>query len=164
MRECSPPKTCHVSRVTCHMSFFFLRTQWWSLSVEGLWSTGPTPSSCFLSHIYAFYTLPFLQIKKFTIPYHTIQYKYGSWLSEQWCDRQQVTYRLLKILISLNLTKCWGDNYILSETGILLMFRLSTYLQRIERRKRTNNVLQNWISNSGILVTSINICYWGVFN
>ena len=38
---------CHMSRVTCHVShvliFFF--TKWWSLSVEGLLSTGPTPSS-----------------------------------------------------------------------------------------------------------------------
>ena len=44
--------TCHMSRVTCHMSraiylfffiylfiFFFVRTKWWSLSVEGLSST-----------------------------------------------------------------------------------------------------------------------------
>ena len=42
--------TCHVSRVTCHNFFlfffsFFFRTKWWSLSVEGLLSTGPTPSS-----------------------------------------------------------------------------------------------------------------------
>ena len=37
--------TCHVSRVTCHMSLFFFQTKWWSLSVEGLLSTGPTPSS-----------------------------------------------------------------------------------------------------------------------
>ena len=48
---------CHMSRVTCHMSRFFSRffllffffsffqTKWWSLSVEGLLSTGPTPSS-----------------------------------------------------------------------------------------------------------------------
>ena len=39
--------TCHVSHVTCHMSLFFFflfRTKWWSLSVEGLLSTGPTPS------------------------------------------------------------------------------------------------------------------------
>ena len=49
--------TCHLSRVTCHMShvtclmshvmffcFFFL-IKWRSLSVEGLLSTGPTPSS-----------------------------------------------------------------------------------------------------------------------
>ena len=41
---------CHLSRVMCHMShvtshrYFFL-TNWWSLSVEGLLSTGPTPSS-----------------------------------------------------------------------------------------------------------------------
>ena len=72
LRECSPPQTCpmshvtcHVSHVTCHMSrvtchvsnvtwhmfcfflFFFLRTKWWSLSVEGLLSAGPTPSSYF---------------------------------------------------------------------------------------------------------------------
>ena len=43
--------TCHVSRVTCHMSFFFFffffLTKWSSLSVEGLLSTGPTPSSLF---------------------------------------------------------------------------------------------------------------------
>ena len=37
--------TCHMSRVTCHVSLFlffsfFLRTKWWSLSVEGLSSTG----------------------------------------------------------------------------------------------------------------------------
>ena len=51
--------TCHMSRVTCHVShvtchffifffffffliffFFFFRTKWWSLSVEGLSSTG----------------------------------------------------------------------------------------------------------------------------
>ena len=50
---------CHVSRVTCHMScvtchvshviyihfLFFFRTKWWALLVEGLLSTGPTPSS-----------------------------------------------------------------------------------------------------------------------
>ena len=35
--------TCHVSHVTSH--FFFL-TQWQSLSVEGMLSMGPTPSSC----------------------------------------------------------------------------------------------------------------------
>ena len=32
---------CHMSRVTCH-NFFFYWTKWWSLSVEGLLSTGPT--------------------------------------------------------------------------------------------------------------------------
>ena len=56
--------TCHVSHVTCHLSpvtcqkkfffdilihIFFLRkknwTKWWSQSVQGLLSTGPTPSS-----------------------------------------------------------------------------------------------------------------------
>ena len=46
--------TCHVSRVTCHVShvtchillfLFFFRTKWWSLSGEGLLSTGPKPSS-----------------------------------------------------------------------------------------------------------------------
>ena len=43
--------TCHLSRVRCHMShvffssYFFFRIKWWSLSVEGLLSTGPTPSS-----------------------------------------------------------------------------------------------------------------------
>ena len=39
--------TCHVSHVMCHMSqfFSFFFTKWWSLSVEGLLSTGPTPSS-----------------------------------------------------------------------------------------------------------------------
>ena len=43
--------TCHMSHVTCHMTcvtchiFFF--TKRWSLSVEGLLSTGPTPSSFF---------------------------------------------------------------------------------------------------------------------
>ena len=57
------PQTCHVSHVTCHMShvtchvshvtFFlllFFCTIWWSLSVEGLLSTGPTPSSFGLCH------------------------------------------------------------------------------------------------------------------
>ena len=37
--------TCHMSRVTCHIFFCFFWTKWWSLSVEGLLSTGPTPSS-----------------------------------------------------------------------------------------------------------------------
>ena len=36
--------TCHVSHVACHVShfffFFFFWTKWWSLSVEGLSSTG----------------------------------------------------------------------------------------------------------------------------
>ena len=38
---------CHVSHVTCHVSHvtFFFRTKWWTLSVKGLLSTGPTPSS-----------------------------------------------------------------------------------------------------------------------
>ena len=43
--------TCHMSRVICHMShfififFLFFFTKCCSLSVEGLLSTGPTPSS-----------------------------------------------------------------------------------------------------------------------
>ena len=38
--------TCHVSNVTCIIIIFFIFfTNWWSLSVEGLLSTGPTPSS-----------------------------------------------------------------------------------------------------------------------
>ena len=41
--------TCHVSHVTCNVShvtiFFLFLTKWLSLSVEGLISTGPTPSS-----------------------------------------------------------------------------------------------------------------------
>ena len=42
---------CHMSHVTCqvsHVTFCcssFLRTNWWSFSVEGMLSTGPTPSS-----------------------------------------------------------------------------------------------------------------------
>ena len=51
--------TCHVSHVMCHMShftchvshvnffLFFFLTKWWILSVEGLLSMGPTPSSFF---------------------------------------------------------------------------------------------------------------------
>ena len=38
--------TCHMSHVTCLMSIFFV-LKWWSLLVEGLLSTGPTPSSLF---------------------------------------------------------------------------------------------------------------------
>ena len=47
LRECSPPQhfRCHVSHVTCHVSHVLCRTKWWSLSVEGLLSKGPTPSS-----------------------------------------------------------------------------------------------------------------------
>ena len=39
--------TCHVSHVICHMSHVFKKnlTKWWSLSVEGLLSTGPTLSN-----------------------------------------------------------------------------------------------------------------------
>ena len=37
-----------VSRVTCHLFSFSFRTKWWSLSVEGLLSTGPTQSSFYL--------------------------------------------------------------------------------------------------------------------
>ena len=42
--------TCYMSRVTCHVSHvtFFFFIKWWSLSVEGLLSTGPTPSSLYL--------------------------------------------------------------------------------------------------------------------
>ena len=46
---------CHMSGVTCHMScvtsqvssviIFFLLKKWWNQSVEGLLSTGPTPSN-----------------------------------------------------------------------------------------------------------------------
>ena len=38
--------TCHVSHVTCNFFFCCFWTKWWSLSVQGLLSTGPTPSSC----------------------------------------------------------------------------------------------------------------------
>ena len=44
--------TCHTSRVRCHMShFLLLLIKWWSLSVEGLLSTGPTPSSSLIHKI-----------------------------------------------------------------------------------------------------------------
>ena len=55
-----PPQhvTCHMSWVTCHVShvkccvFFFVSfTKWWSLSVEGLLSTGCTPSSLFTKSV-----------------------------------------------------------------------------------------------------------------
>ena len=45
---------CHVSRVTCHMScvtchiYLFFLTKGWSLSVEGLLSTGSSPSIFFV--------------------------------------------------------------------------------------------------------------------
>ena len=32
--------TCYVSCVTCHVFFVFFQIKWWSLSVEGLLSTG----------------------------------------------------------------------------------------------------------------------------
>ena len=43
-------RACHVSRPTCHMSHVilfssFFQTKWWSLSVKGLFSMGPTLSS-----------------------------------------------------------------------------------------------------------------------
>ena len=44
--------TCQVSGVMCHVSFFFslffLWTKWLGYSVEGLLSTGPTPSSLYV--------------------------------------------------------------------------------------------------------------------
>ena len=53
----TPP---NVSRVTCHMShyyyyllfIYFFRTKWWSLSVEGLLSTGPTTPSFLTDSVY----------------------------------------------------------------------------------------------------------------
>ena len=61
---------CHVSCVTCHLShvtffffFFFFWTKWWSLLVEGLLSTEPTPSSFFLDYL----GVPLLQIASNTI-------------------------------------------------------------------------------------------------
>ena len=49
--------TCHMSRVTCHVSYVKKKKlknviKWWSLSVEGLLSTGPTPSSLVLKMRY----------------------------------------------------------------------------------------------------------------
>ena len=66
--------TCHVSHVTCHVShvifffflfFLFFLTKWWSSSVEGLLSTGPTPSSLVMLYIlwprnYLMYIYPYL--------------------------------------------------------------------------------------------------------
>ena len=50
LREGFSPPECHVSHVTCHMSyeivfFFFFLTKWSSSLVEGLLSTGPNLSS-----------------------------------------------------------------------------------------------------------------------
>ena len=45
--------TCHVSHVTCHYFFyyiFFCLIKCWKYSVEGLLSTGPTPSSLWYEH------------------------------------------------------------------------------------------------------------------
>ena len=64
--------TCHMSRVTCHFFSLFFRTKWWSLSVEGLLSTGPTPSSSFIHsfiHLLIDSVIPFLQI--FNIKFQT---------------------------------------------------------------------------------------------
>ena len=62
--------TYHVSHVTCHIShdpFLSFWTMWWSLSMEGLLSTGPTPSSLLLTSTYLpnhflVKLLPFLNI------------------------------------------------------------------------------------------------------
>ena len=68
LRECSSntmchvsPVTCHMSRVTCHILFFLLlfykknMEEVVDLVVEGLLSTGPTPSSLvfFVQFLYA---------------------------------------------------------------------------------------------------------------
>ena len=55
-----PPETCHMSRVTCHVSqslifiYFSNFNKWWSLLVKCLLSTGPTPSIFFLLLLSAF--------------------------------------------------------------------------------------------------------------
>ena len=52
--------TCHVSHVMCHVShvtffyFFIFLPRGWSFLVEGLLSTGPTPSSYTLKPIFLF--------------------------------------------------------------------------------------------------------------
>ena len=50
---------CHVSHVLCHMScvifFLFFRTKWWSLSLESLLSTGPTPYSSIIYPSFTWY-------------------------------------------------------------------------------------------------------------
>ena len=82
LRECSSHTMSHVSRVTCPMSkknftFFFIKrrrkkyiltirkklTKWWSQSVKGLLSTGPTRSG---------FALVFVQRKATSaLPLHT---------------------------------------------------------------------------------------------
>ena len=63
--------TCHMSRVICHVSQFFFWTKWWSLLVEGLLSTGPTPSSLWDM---TFYKLSFKNSRRF---------EFYSWVSEK---------------------------------------------------------------------------------
>ena len=49
LRKCSAPTMCHVSYVMCHVTLnifniYLFLTMWWSYLLEGLLSTGPTPS------------------------------------------------------------------------------------------------------------------------
>ena len=56
MRECPPNMSqvmCHVSHVTIFLTFFL--TNWWSLAVEGLLSTGPNPSIFFFVFFFFFW-------------------------------------------------------------------------------------------------------------
>ena len=82
MRECSAPTTCHMSRVMCHMSCVTCNN---FLSVEGLLSTRPTPSSflfislvkrkCFFLKMYLHYSTRSLEIRSRKI--------YVKWITAQ---------------------------------------------------------------------------------
>ena len=70
-----PPKQvmCHMSHVTSHMSYFFLLFSGQSgealISVEGLLSTEPTPSSIYWDKIHPFskIAVTFEQIMQFDV-------------------------------------------------------------------------------------------------
>ena len=99
--------TCHVSHVTCHvsqlffvfvfLSFFFIEKKlkkWWSLSVEGLLSTGPTPSS-------------YNDMAKMpdpstgTNPFHVNIYIYLVQPNKRYCRCISITKNLLFLLLAL---------------------------------------------------------------
>ena len=92
--------TCHVSHVTCHLSQLKKKkwTKWWSLWVEGLLSTGHTPSSfttaqCILPE----YIFPTIFSCKWLITCykHSLIYSWGFYVIDvMTCDTWHGTYNM----------------------------------------------------------------------
>ena len=147
-----PCVTYHVSHVTCHMSNVTCEEKkedknvikWWSQSVEGLLSTGPTPSSFLIGHFYLankFGAQTQQQISPSFLAMH-FQIIYLSCRPGQFTEMVCNTKKILIIITFFFFFVCCMDStlsswkvfdFVLTSTDFSMIYHISTKYIRVEK-------------------------------